>query len=584
MKEFVEYLNTLHRVSGKNSNATAESNYNAKNKEFSRKILVDEDPIVDEIKDAITKDHKVLLTGYAGDGKTTIANIIAGKPLVEARTVIDNLFDKPLVVIKDLSEVGDDESFLLDDIINSEVYLLIVSNTGTIKKRLLALFYALKERFDLGENETHFESIILAGIEGFSNGYSGEIKSDNGKILLKTFNLVKRDNLKLAYRIFKNILDFPDWENGTENEKYSIVYINRCLLIADNYHALNQIMYIYRRVYEYGNRMTIRQLIEHFAYTVTGDTPSSFPFTGKSIKGLFFYNFFAKEAINSGMVGAKIVDEAKFGYNIDAKWKRIIWIGADDSNYKIRFSNSQMIKLYKRLYDSAKEIRSYHSQRLDLIRMLYFLNLELAVSPTDSNSQIPWAFCCSFLNSPGFYYFMKINNSGVMKYSEKQQISLKIMQVFKEHFIGMKIPEASSSLASGKKVYIAMARNSSNIKQTAQIILTSFEWNDPLKVVTDYRGIYQFALSIKEYGEELIEVPLPFLDYLISCQLGVVVDPAFAPYRKRLDNIKDGILKNRKNTENEEQLMLIAYMDRKKDLHIMKYIIQDEEIIYEDVE
>ena len=578
LKDFVDYLNTLHRMSGNNSNATAESNFNKKNKKYADSILVRDESLIEEIKESIKKDHKILLTGFAGDGKTTIANMIAGFPLVSARTVIP-MDNRDLIIIKDLSEIASNDIFLYEDIFNPDIDLLIVSNTGTIKKRLTEFFdiFRKEERFG---SRLNLESAILKGIECDENRYTGEISFEDGELILKTFNLVKRDNLELAEKIFKKILDHPEWDTGTLQEAHSIPFLNRQLLRADNYLGLKRMMYIYRRIHEYGNRMTIRNLIEHFCFSLTGNHLVTHEFKyGKSFDGLFFVNFFSREAAKTGMVGALLADGAKFGYNIDASWKRRIWIGINPEEFKIDFSNDKVSYLYQNIQDKTKRLRSDHTGRLNVMRLIFFLNISF-----EDDSKESWMFFNSFLNSPGFNYFIGINRTGNLDYSDRQLISIKIRQVIKEYFIGMKIPESSSSHNS-EKIYIAMARNSSKIKQTAQIILESFTWKSTSKILDiykDHRGIYQFCLKIPEYGTERIELPLPFVDYLLSCHLGIISDPSFATYRKRLDNIRDGILKNAGH--DEDSTLVIAYMDRKKDLHITTFVKQDGKIYYEEGE
>lgn len=575
MREFVEYLNTLHRMGGNNSNATAEANYNSKNKEYADKIRVDDDQIVQEVIEALKINHKVLLTGFAGDGKTTIANIVAGKILTEVRTVLSiPTLNRPLVAIKDLSEIGDDEDFLYDDLISDNQDLMIVSNTGTIRKRLLGLYERLNKKYQLG-SKPQFDGKILSGIEGMEN-YKGKIKIGDDLSII-TFNLVKKDNLSLAEKIFRKILDHPDWDSASEKERRSVPYINRQLLRSDDYHALKQMMQIYRRIYEYGHRLTVRNLLEHFSYTITKNKKSNEEWNG-DIDDLFFSNFFSKNAVLNGMTGAIVVNEAHFGIDIDANWKRRIWLKTNEEKYKIRFSNSKIMELYENSRANFLRRRSQNEKRLIIIRMLYFLNLEL------EDSECAWRFLTSFLSSPAFYYFDKIQKNGKLSGRDSLYIASKIMHVIREYFLGMKIPESSISPSSKQNIYIAMSRNTSKIKQTAQVILDEFEWkgDKALNVYTDYRGIRQFCLKIAEYGEEEIELPLPFLDYLLSCHLGVMSDPAFASYRKRLDKIKDGILKNRQ--ENDHTRIKIAYLGSKHDPHVIEFIEEEGEIFCVEVD
>ena len=109
MQNFVKYLNTLHRFNGNNDNATAEANYLNK---YASDILVPDLKLVETIEIALKSFHKVLLTGFAGDGKTTIARIIAKRNLQEPRTIIQQEnSSRPLVIIKDICKWISEESF-----------------------------------------------------------------------------------------------------------------------------------------------------------------------------------------------------------------------------------------------------------------------------------------------------------------------------------------------------------------------------------------------------------------------------------------------------------------------------------------
>lgn len=68
--KFVDYLNTLHNYYGQNSNVFGESNIN---NDFYKEIMVDI-PICNFISKELKNEcpHIVILTGHAGDGKTSL--------------------------------------------------------------------------------------------------------------------------------------------------------------------------------------------------------------------------------------------------------------------------------------------------------------------------------------------------------------------------------------------------------------------------------------------------------------------------------------------------------------------------------
>ena len=263
-----------------------------------------------------------------------------------------------------------------------------------------------------------------------------------------------------------------------------------------------------------------------------------------------------------------LVDKPHFGYNINSDWKRRIWLGAGNDKYILKFSDKWISDLYENIVESSNRTIPAYESRLNLIRMIYFLN---------SSEADTWPeFECSFLNSPGFKYFKKIQDEKSLKIKEKSFISRKVRHVVKEYFLGMKLPESEDDNKDKIDVYIAMSRNISSIKQTAQIILNKFSWSsNSLGIFSDCRGLNQFIFNFSD-GIKL-EIPLPFLDYLLNCHLGVMDDPAFSSYRKRLDNLKDQILSKSKKGDDAE--MEIAFFDLKRNLSLIKYTLEDGKIV-----
>jgi len=221
MYEFVSYLNTLHRCNGNNENATAEANVNT---EFAQDIIVEDEKIISIILEKLTlNDGKVLLTGFAGDGKTTLAQIIVSR-LVPKGSINEPIkyyenttLGRPLVVIKDLSENAIDQSSTLISkyLIDPKCSLLLVSNTGTVLDRL-------KENSKMFEMNSHdVESEVLQGISGNMQTGIGEINL--GSIKIGVINLVRHDNLKTARKVLDKIVNHPSWNLVDEEFKKSAI-------------------------------------------------------------------------------------------------------------------------------------------------------------------------------------------------------------------------------------------------------------------------------------------------------------------------------------------------------------------------
>lgn len=376
MKDLVSYLNTLHRVNGNNINTTAEAN---SHNEFAAKILERETSLVDYIVSKMEHGGKVLLTGFAGDGKTTLASLVVEKLTGKMNELLEpvvniSIGNQKYTIIKDLSEIPEKaaERTLYEALSSQADNVLIVSNTGSIRTKLLGIW---EDHRDWGGFSTKsvFETAILSGIECEDQKYIGEIII--GGIKLLTINLVKRDNLETAKKVFIKILNLEDWNTNDSQEKASTISLNVKMLKANNYLAVDRMFLIYRRLYEYGARLTIRYLLEHLAYTITGNRDS---FDKQDLNYFFPNNFFGAVDDNASEIEAiKILKKIPFGINITSAWKRRIWCGSMPELYKIQipFELSEIMR-FKPLFSPECYINRFfcHKDQVAILRMIFFMN------------------------------------------------------------------------------------------------------------------------------------------------------------------------------------------------------------------
>ena len=133
-RDFIAYLNTLHNVNANNSNAYAETNVtNA----FFQKTMV-ERPVGEELRRSFNarEPHMLILTGYAGDGKTGLLYQILQPETMEpvGRAPMRN--GAECVYVKDFSELDASERLDLLEKCWNEVrqgrYAFLVANTGPL--------------------------------------------------------------------------------------------------------------------------------------------------------------------------------------------------------------------------------------------------------------------------------------------------------------------------------------------------------------------------------------------------------------------------------------------------------------------
>ena len=578
MREFVQYLNTLHRLNGSNINTTAEAGLNNK---YASSILYKDEELTSQIIEKLLNNGKVLLTGYAGDGKTTLAKFVAdqlsGYDVDFTNSIIRfTSNENEYVIIKDLSEISDNNAaeLLFNELNNKDKSILIVSNTGSIRTKLLTSFDNGYWKGSFDNSRADFESLILKGIECGENRYTEKLCL--GDVIIHTFNLVKHDNLNSAKIVLKKILDNEEWNNADEEEKQSIVYLNVQLMKENNYLAVERMFYIYRKMYEYGVRLTMRNLLEHFSYIITGNRTD---YDRSYTNYLFFDNFFGVFDSNASEIKAiECLRRFNFGDDIPGNWKRRICCGVDSEHLKISVPSSMAkIDRYKGLFTEDAYLSCYYSleDQGSIIRSIFFLN--------DSSDIEFKKFISEFCGSPAFWFFWEIQeNRGVISRPTVKKLNRILKRVLRDFCSGLRIPADETD--AGDSIYITMARKSKQVDQSTQIVLGEFIWNRNtvgIDTTKDSRGIYHYVIKLKNKNVEdsCLIINLPLMDYLSYIDEGLPLKDVDSLFQKRLENIKLVLLNATANME--EDIISVVYKDIHNRVHPIRYVIDNKKIYVE---
>lgn len=266
-KDYVTYLNTLHNFNAQNENAFAEQNVT---NEYYEKVMVDVE-ITDYIINSFNHDqpHILILTGHAGDGKTSIMYQVLKKLGIEydsKREVFDVELssNKKCRCIKDFSEFNNakKESIMRDSIAFSKEghYVFMIANTGPLINTFGSIF----------EDEERSEQARISLIDSIDLN-NGEIVCIEG-INLKTINIADLDNAHFATEFFEKMIEGSLWESCSECQKKDFCYIKRnAELLSQNKQSVNRFLkYYYIWLNEHGGRLTVRSMIEQLSFMLTG--------------------------------------------------------------------------------------------------------------------------------------------------------------------------------------------------------------------------------------------------------------------------------------------------------------------------
>lgn len=561
---FVGYLNSLHRSGAGNENALAE--FQSCNENFHRIHVLH--PLVNIILKELTNSDRnhVVLTGHAGDGKSTIALDVF--KMLKGIPVEDHLENPPKLredidqvsIIKDLSERNKSQDpDLINEIIFSERRFLLVSNTGT-------LMDLVKNNSELlAKDRVTLESDVLESINSFDG--KGQLKFHDRQITV--FNLAKLDNLDLAIDIFKRMLLQENWGicSNLSCKNYCPIKFNVDLINQNQDLVLDRIFLTYRRMYEYGTRFTIRQFTEHLSYLITSgiEEPDVHRYRGLGpevkYRSLFFNRFFGDDGIYSDPEANQIrnlreIKKQEFGHNSDRSWEHLLWLNQDKDELKVGNaeinSHFQVLRQIGSGAIRSSSLSPSHA-RLQVRRMLFFL---YRFNNTDLS------FITKFLNSPSILMWQGWQKKGfTFTLNEKKNLEQKIFHVIQEHFSGIRLPEGSNN--QDQRLYVTLGRRRNEIRQSAQIALAQVDWGDSTELLLKERNTVSGGIryDLVLVGRNQIKgvdlcLQVPFLDYVISRHFGELGEVLQVSYIERLDSYKSQF-QSKAHDNDENRIVLV---------------------------
>ena len=581
---FCDYLSSLISTSVFNENAIAESQ--AVNPLF--RTIHTSHPLVDILDTELrqkTGKH-VILTGHAGDGKTTIAVEIIkrlrgfspfatlDKPL-ERREEVEA---QRLCIIKDFSErEARADMALIDELKAGQRRFMIISNTGT----LLDFFKGNATSWQV--NPVEVESRILTAI----SQVRGVSELEFAGVEFIVYNLAYIDNLNLAKAIFNRMLEPENWKGcfSCSREGFCPVKYNVELIRSAQEQVTERLFLLYRRMYEYGTRLTIRQLTSHLAYIITSGINAAHvhkKMLQKKTDFLFFNRLFGDDG-KSPDISAK---EMKAIVELKRQNLGTLFNSGAEMKLWIKPSLHSSIKVFASAKDLFSDLRKVgmtpltvsgigptpEQARKQARRLLYFF-----VSDDTHARQL----ICDFLNSPNILYWQEWQNKdAVLERAYRARFSNMVFHVIQEHFTGVRMPEGIG--AQDSRLYITLSRKQSEVRQSAQIVITELDWSQSIILELDRTnnavGAEYTELALK--GQGVLEgtnlrLGLPFLDYVTQRHYGEIGNLLNAAYKERLEHFKLQVLK--KTAPLNDDMMLVRLRNDNR-FKRQKFSISDQEV------
>ena len=279
MNSFVDYLNSMNNASSDTIAALAESQVNSP---FFKKIQIERN-LGKYLSDRIRSGEHlaVVLTGHAGDGKTSILvqilqdlGFLDENSSLEPEKEYDN-GDIILYAVKDMSELPEDKQIefcrkALDAPRNGKSSI-IISNTGPLLKCLELIREEQCKTQDIDFDESEKIALQTQLLDQLDENKNEMISVGECHFLM--INMARVDNVSFAREIMNKLLSAELWEECETCPKCNKcpIYFNVIQIRKYQDRVTSAIEAFYRYLYENDKRMTIRQILSQLSFALTGN-------------------------------------------------------------------------------------------------------------------------------------------------------------------------------------------------------------------------------------------------------------------------------------------------------------------------
>lgn len=581
---YIAYLNSLHNVAANSANALAESQ--ALNHYFAE--IYQPFPLVDELYQSLigSKERVVILTGHAGDGKSTVAldvlkrlrQLPLDKPLdyaLNEREEVNHSNGK-VTIVKDMSELTTHQRLeWLEQGFAQPGSWLIVSNTGPLINSLADFV----KKFG-GPND--IESDILERLDRpYQNGnLTQHIVSGFDKELI-VLNMTRLDNVSLGAKVLTKMVNHSAWSqcNGCEVETSCPLRLNRNALQAMSKTTEERVQWIYQRLTSYEQRLTLRQMVAHLALSLTGgmsceeaqnvaknSTSVNDPEAEGLERNLFSESFFGYHRRGEPWAAAEslraiaLIKRSVFGGPIAADYERHLLNtgGIEGMNLP-----EELTGIQQRWHKKATEAAGVR-WRFALRRMLYIFGQQ-----SDSTKMQSEEFLSTFLQSPKLKDFNRWHSEGelTLENKEKRALTKRCFQVLLEIYSGF----SASQFEADDYLYLTLRRSDRIVIQPTQLIVAKLDNQD---FSLRYDILRRVPKLVYQDGAAELPLTLPLLDYIHYRSIGQLGNELAPIHLAQLEWFRAELLNKASSFPSGEIGLLRSGIDGKVKMH--RFVIDEQ--------
>ncbi len=532
---YVGYLNSLHNYNAQNPNAYGERNIESP---FYARTMVEMD-ICQYIISSLTnhQPHILVLTGHAGDGKTSLMFQVL-KELGIKPGFRDPILEEVLpsgatcCCIKDFSELSDEKKDeMMQAIVNypdQGKYVFMVANTGP-------LINTFGNLFEDSASKEHAKMELISAMD--SN--KGDLIDIHGYPFL-VINVAAIDNTAFPRHYLRKVVAKELWADCAACLKRSYCHIikNRDLISENIDHVCDFISKYYIWQTEYGHRLTIRSMTEQLAYMITGGIDCSDISPMDPHKMLFCNLFF-------GYVGTLVNPRAtsiravKLARDTDLDSRRL----RADENLIIRKCYSELFPqdVCDLISQAEKESIFLPGWCEELRRMYFFLSIV---------PQNAWDRDTEDIFSKQYTQYLAVRNCNAKPCKAQRQLVIDALRMM---YLGTVVSNSNSNT-----IPITLSKES-GIAQSVQLVVGEINVND-IEIIVEpdsTMNASKMNMIFRLCKKEKIPLSLPMINYFEELRNGAIstnIDPQLS---HGIEVLKSRLLKVVSSSSEELEIIVL---------------------------
>lgn len=565
--DFIDYLNSMNNASSANENALAESQVL---NEYYSKIKVEREVgtlLYDRLFNG--EARSVILTGHAGDGKTSLLVQILDKigcnkgkdnPLKEVELIDE---DKKLFYVKDMSELNqkNQEKNLMEFLESPKrgVSSILITNTGPLINTFKRLIKGNKE----DNNSNYLDEIERFEIEFLDSidkacTYEKCFKVLSNKYNVDIINIAQIDNAYFIGEIIEKLCNDDLWK---ECKNCRIACQNKCH-IYNNYLCINRqkerIKDILERIYfwlnESESRLTIRQMLSHISYSITGNVTCEEIYNKISNQEnpLFIYSFanlffgyhgteFFKESLNIKAI--RELSKLELDKKPLLKQDNRMFVKEDFSNFYKDISSTLEKELERNFLNLGLDNKNSQNMRRAFRRYFILFN---------NNEDEDLELLKQIFSEVYPIYYELVNEKKISRNLETQITEIVFQGLYKL-FTGVSVKGNESGIN-------LTLRRTLDEMQSVQIVLGNFTKEN---IEIEIRREQKIEKSIKnnsafiKIGKVEYEITHEALYYLFKLKEGVIFTSYNPSFTFGISKLKSDLIREFKRNKDDIRLLVI---------------------------